>query len=198
MRTWHDRFLVLLLGAFLLGCPSISASQEVKPKGEKTGAVVTARPVTASIDPRFRSPRATVRTFLIAMNLTEDDPHRIEEAIACLDLSEMPADQRNGGRLAFELEFILRSTNIPTYVIPDDADDADCEIGEGKDIKLRLHRLPDGRWLFEGKTLEKLPKMRLVLWERTLAASQGKEPGDVPPVPNSDHLMRLFEHTSNR
>ena len=55
-----------------------------------------------------------MRTFLIAMNLTEDDPQRIEEAVACLDLSGMPPDRRNGGRFAFELEYILRSTNIPT------------------------------------------------------------------------------------
>jgi len=130
-----------------------------------------------------------VRTFLIAMNLTEDDPHRIEEAVACLDLSGMPPDRRNGGRFAFELEFILRSTNIPTIVIPDQAEGTDCEIGEGKDIRLRLHRMPDGRWLFEGKTLQDLPRMRLLLWQRAVAASQGKDPGDVPAEFRSPYAM---------
>ena len=52
------------------------------------------------------------------MNLAEDDPHRIEEAVACLDLSGIPPDRRDGGRLAFALEFILRSTNIPTVGDP--------------------------------------------------------------------------------
>jgi len=151
----------------------------VKPEAATVG-VATTQPVAASVDPRFRSPRATVRTFLIAMNLSEDDPHKIEDAVACLDISAMPPDERQSGRFAFELEFILRSTNIPTYVIPDLAEGTDCEIGEGKDIKLRLHRLPDGRWLFEGKTLQNLPKMRLLLWERAVAAGQGKEAGDVP------------------
>ena len=47
----------------------------------------------SSVDPRFRSPRATARTFLIAMNLAEDDPHRIEEAVGCLDLSGIPPDR---------------------------------------------------------------------------------------------------------
>src|SRR5947209_20037793 len=97
-----------LLGAFLWGYPLVVAGQDATPKGEAPG-VTSARAVAAApVDPRFRSPRATVRTFLIAMNLAEDEPHRIEEAVACLDLSGMPADRRDGGRLAFLLEFILR------------------------------------------------------------------------------------------
>jgi MscS family membrane protein len=123
------------------------------------------------------------------MNAAEDDPHRIEDAISCLDLSELAPDRRNGGRFAFELEYILRSTNIPTFVITDVAEGTDCEIGEGKEIRLRLHRKPDGRWLFEGKTLQNLPKMRLSLWEKGLAASQGKDAGDVPADFRSPYAM---------
>ena len=167
---------LLILGSLLLGCHNVFACQEAKTKaGAPAG-----QPDAAPVDPRYRSPRATVRTFLIAMNLTEDDPRRIDDAIACLDLSGMPTDHRGGGRFAFELEFVFRSTNIPTYVITDLAEGSECEIGEGKDIKLRLHRLADGRWLFEGRTLQDLPKMRLLLWERAVAAGQGKDAGDVP------------------
>ena len=170
------RDLPSLLAATLLACPGALAETKVETRGRPDGGTVA-----APVDPRFRSPRATARTFLIAMNSTEDDPHKIEEAIACLDLSELPPERRHGGRFAFELEFILRSTNIPTYLISDLPDDGEeCEIGEGKDIRLKLHRLPDGRWLFEGATLQKLPGMRLLLWERAVAAGQGKETGDVP------------------
>ena len=177
------RALVFLPGMVLWGCSLVFADQEAKPDGD-----ASTRPAAASVDPRFRSPRATARTFLIAMNLTEDDPHRIEEAVACLDLSGMPPDRRIGGRYALELEFIFRSTNIPTFVIPDQTEGTDCEIGEGKDIRLRLHRMPDGRWLFESKTLQDLPKLRLLLWQRTVAA-QGKEPGDVPAEFRSPYAM---------
>src|SRR3954447_23253768 len=107
MRPRRD--LLLLVGALLLSCTRVFASQEGEQKGGTDG-VATTRTVAASVDPRLRSPRATVRTFLIAMNLTEDDPQRIEDAVACLDLSGMSPDRRNGGRLAFELEYILRST----------------------------------------------------------------------------------------
>lgn len=177
MRSRRDP--LLLLTALLLFWPQILRGQAAKPK-TGTDESATIQTLASSVDPRFRSPRATVRTFLIAMNLTEDDPHRLEDALACLDLSAMSPDQRRAGRFAFELEFILRSTNIPTYVISDVAEGKDCEIGEGKDIKLRLHRVPDGRWLFEGKTLESLPKLRLLLWEQALAAGQAKETVDVP------------------
>ena len=177
-----------LLGALLWGYPLVLAGQDVTPKGGTPG-VTSARAAAASVDPRFRSPRATVRTFLIAMNLAEDDPHRIEEAVACLDLSGIPPDRRDGGRLAFALEFILRSTNIPTVVIPDVVDGPDCTIGENKDIKLTLHRMADGRWLFDSKTLQDLPRMRLFLWQRDLAAGQGKEAGDVPADFRSPYAM---------
>ncbi|WP_435012015.1 mechanosensitive ion channel family protein (plasmid) [Tundrisphaera lichenicola] len=169
----------LLLGSLIFFWPQVLEGQESGPKAGTDGVVI-ARTAETPVDLRFRSPRATARTFLIAMNQAEDDPHRIEDAVACLDLSEIPSDRRHGGRFAFELEFILRSTNIPTNVISDLSEGTECEIGEVKDTKIKLHRLPDGRWLFDGKTLESLPKMRLLLWEQALAAGQGKDLGDVP------------------
>ena len=74
-------------------------------------------------------------------------------------------------------------------VIPDDEAGPDCEIGDSKEIKLTLHRMADGRWLFAGKTLRDLPKMRLFLWQKALAASQGKEASDVPADFRSPYAM---------
>ena len=172
-ETMKTRFDTLILGALLLTFPRVLAGQDVKPK-PASEVVSTTPPASSSVDPRFRSPRATVRTFLIAMNASEEDPHRIEDAVACLDLSELPPTGADGGRFAFELEYILRSTNIPTFVITDVAEGTECEIGEGKDIRLRLHRRPDGRWLFEGKTLQNLPKLRLLLWEKSRRGQPGQ------------------------
>jgi MscS family membrane protein len=167
---------------------SAASGQETKPKDDTDGATKS-RPASVSVDPRYHSPRATVRTFLIAMNRTEDDPHRIDDAIACFDLDDLPSQHGSGGRFAFELEFILRSTNLPTYVIPDLDVGSECDIGDGKDIRLKLHRRPDGRWLFEGKTLQSLPKLRLLLWERALAAAQAKDTGDIPAGFRSPYAM---------
>src|SRR5271157_600888 len=107
--------VLCLVGAGPCGSLPVFASQDVAP-ANKTAKGTSAGPATASVDPRYRSPRATVRTFLIAMNRIEDDPSKIEEAVACLDLPEIPGGIQAGGRLAYELEFILRSTNVPTPV----------------------------------------------------------------------------------
>src|SRR5271165_2235044 len=180
--------MICLVGAGPCGSLPVFASQEVAP-ANKTAKGTSAGPAVASVDPRYRSPRATVRTFLVAMNRIEDDPRIIEEAVACLDLSAVPGDHRAGGKLAFELEFILRSTNMPTPVIPDYEVGPECEIGESKETRLALHRLADGRWLFAGKTLRELPKMRLFLWQKAAAASQGKEALDVPADFRSPYAM---------
>src|SRR3954454_15869471 len=97
-----------LLGLLLWGCRRVLVGQDVTSKGETP--VVTSKRAVASIDPRYRSPRATVRTFLIAMNQAEDDPQKIVAAVACLDLAGIPPEGRDEGRMAFALEFILRST----------------------------------------------------------------------------------------
>jgi len=180
--------VIFLVGAGPCGSLPVFASQEASP-ASKTAKGTSAGPAVASADPRYRSPRATVRTFLIAMNRTEDDPSKIEEAVACLDLSEIPGGIQAGGRLAYELEFILRSTNVPTPVIPDYEVGPECEIGESKETRLALHRLADGRWLFAGKTLRELRKMRLFLWQKALAVSQGKEASDVPADFRSPYAM---------
>ena len=87
--------VICLVGAGSFGSLPVFASQEVSP-ATKTGKGTGAGPAVASVDPRYRSPRATVRTFLIAMNRTEDDPRIIEEAVACLDSrSRLPRDQRS-------------------------------------------------------------------------------------------------------
>ncbi len=180
--------VIFLVGAGPCGFLPVFASQDAAP-ASKTAKGTSAAPAAASVDPRYSSPRATVRTFLIAMNRSEDDPSKIEEAVACLDLAEIPGGIQSGGRLAYELEFILRSTNVPTVVIPDDAARPECEIGESKETRLTLHRLADGRWLFAGKTLRELPKMQLFLWQKALAASQGKEASDVPADFRSPYAM---------
>lgn len=180
--------VICLLGTEFRSSVPVCASQDVSP-AKKSAKGTSEGPAAAAVDPRYRSPRAAVRTFLIAMNRIEDDPSKIEEAVACLDLSQIAGGTQPGGRLAYELEFILRSTNVPTWVIPDDEAGPDCEIGESKETRLTLHRLADGRWLFAGKTLRDLPKMRLFLWQKAMAASQGKEASDVPADFRSPYAM---------
>lgn len=184
---FHVRMILCLAVVYVTAWSHLLNGQDVTPK-PSTATITPAKPTT-NVDPRYRSPRATVRTFLIAMNLSEDHPRKIEEAAACLDLSGLPPDRRDGGRQAFELEFILRSTNIPTWVLPEHVDGPEYEFGEDKDTKLKVHRMPDGRWLFDGKMMLQLPKMRLSLWQRAVAADQGKETNDVVADFRSPYAM---------
>lgn len=169
-----------LIALALLCDPPFLAAQEAQKEAGVAGAT-PARAAEAAVDPRFRSPRATVRAFPIAINPAEDEPDRIEDAIECLDLASLPPDRREGGRLAFELEQVLRAVNLPTFAMSDAPDGARYEIGEGEEIKIGLDRKPDGRWLTDAKTLEALPTMRLAVWRRN--ASAASERKDAPEVP---------------
>jgi hypothetical protein len=83
----------VLAGVILLATSQFCAAQEAgsKAKSDDSPASTATTPPN-SVDPRYGSPRATARTFLIAMNLAEDDPHKIDEATAYLDLSGIPLD----------------------------------------------------------------------------------------------------------
>jgi MscS family membrane protein len=91
--------------------------------------------------------------------------------------------------MALELEFILRSINMPTSVMPDEVEGTECTMTESKEIKLGLKRMADGRWLFDSQTLKDLPRMRQALWQRALAAGQGKDTGEVPADFRSPYAM---------
>ena len=55
---------------------------------------------SAAVDPRFRSPKATVRWFLAAINAAEENPDRLDDATACLDhVGSACRDSHDAGRL---------------------------------------------------------------------------------------------------
>lgn len=151
------------------------ASADQAPKAET--AVAPTRSATSSpsgapgshgppvVDHRFASPRTTLRTLLAAINATEDDPSRIDTAIACLDLEhDPPADAP--GRLAFELELVFRALETPTWSIPDIVAGDEYHVGEDPKLRITLRKMPDGRWLIDGQTLRSLRAMRAEIYRR--------------------------------
>lgn len=122
------------------------------------------KPATASgaaeTDHRYESPRATVRTFLTAVMLAPDLPAKIEDAVACLDLSQIAEGQRKeAGRLAYGLDLVIRSIGVFTPVLPDHLDESAYELGRYGEHKITLKRQADGRWLFDAETIKLLPVM---------------------------------------
>jgi MscS family membrane protein len=107
-----------------------------------------------------RSPRATVRTLLLSVSLAQGAPKRIADAVSCLDLSGLPAGQRDSaGQLATELEAVLRSWDVDTRVIPDDSKEDSHVLADRTGQKVVLRRMPDRRWLFDRDTVARIPQL---------------------------------------
>jgi MscS family membrane protein len=111
-------------------------------------------------DDRYNSPRATVRTLLTSITLARGMPRRIEEAVACLDLTGLPAEQqKNAGLLATQLEAVLRSMAVDTERIPEKVEEGDYVLPDPSGRRIGLRRMPDGRWLFDRETVAQIPKL---------------------------------------
>src|SRR6516164_6381392 len=93
-------------------------------------------------DGRHRSPRATVRTLLTSITVARANPQLIQGAVSCLDLSGLPANQKEtAALLATRLEGDV-------YVLP-----------EGQGGRIALRKQKDGRWLFDRETVAQIPKL---------------------------------------
>jgi MscS family membrane protein len=107
-------------------------------------------------DAKYRSPRATVRTLLTAITVARANPQLIQDAVSCLDL---PRGQTNGGLLATQLEAVLRARDVDTEALPDEVAEDVYVLPDDPAHRIALHRMPDGRWLFDGATVTALPKL---------------------------------------
>ena len=91
-------------------------------------------------------------------------------------MSEVPAGTvttRVG--LAFELERILDSLKTPTWLLPEHVDESEYTLGDKPGLKVTLHRMPDGRWLFDSKTVAALPQMVTTLYRQSLETPPTKD-----------------------
>jgi MscS family membrane protein len=100
-------------------------------------------------DPRFRSPRATMRTLYTAIEMAREDPRFIAGAAECLDLSSNPKAAAYGGLLATKLEAVLRAKEVLTSSVRNESDQETYTIPDTPGVTLTMKRLPDGRYLFE-------------------------------------------------
>jgi MscS family membrane protein len=109
---------------------------------------------------KHRSPRATVRTLLTAITAAQANPHLIKEAAACLDLSDLPANQKqHPGLLATELEAVLRARDVDSDLIHNDNQGTEYVFPDRQGSRIALQRMPDGRWLFDRDTVAHIPQL---------------------------------------
>jgi len=148
---WRLLLPILLL---LSGLSQPILSQEAA-TGAETPAVKAEPPET------LLSPRATMETFLHAMNdIKRGDPERIDDAVTALDLTDVsPLVRRERGRdLAWMLlEVMDRPRIIDTQRVPARKTGKPYLFSSYKNGNIQISRMEDGRWLFDRESIGRLP-----------------------------------------
>ena len=135
----------------------------------------------AQPDP-LRSPRSALREFLLAVSESEQKPERINDAVACLDLSGLePADAAERGPiLAKQLEAIIEHFGVTLDTVPD-AETGEAYIYRDKDEqRIELARQDDGRWRFTAGSIAAIPMLLKTVGEEA-TTRPAEAVTDVPP-----------------
>ncbi|MCB1733831.1 MAG: mechanosensitive ion channel family protein [Gammaproteobacteria bacterium] len=117
----------------------------------------------SAVAPELISPRATMATFLHAMNdIGRGQPGRIDDAVMTLDLSNVsPLVRRERGEdLAWMLLDVLdRTRKIDLDRIPEDTRNGNWLFERYRAGSVTITRQADGSWLFSKRTIADLPAM---------------------------------------
>ncbi len=148
-RFRRSSLLLLILGLFAFGAAAAEKAPQ-KPQ-EKTPSVPAA----------LESPRATMATFLHAMNdIKRGKPERIADAVSTLDLSQVnPLVRKERGEdLAWMLlEVLDRTRAVDLKRVPNRKKGRPWVFERYRSGEVRIRRLDDGRWLFDRETVAALP-----------------------------------------
>lgn len=165
-------FLVCLLAPSVLQA-EVSVSQALGvPDTEKTPVekTPTTKPTPELPPETLKSPRATMQTFIHAMNdIKRGNSDAIEVALNTLDLSQinvLVAKERGVALAWMLLESIDKTRFIDFSSIPNKSKAKEWVFGSyGKPVaaKIVIKRQDDGRWLFSAETLKQLPAIVEVL-----------------------------------
>ena len=146
---------------------------------ESTGKNGEATPSTAKPDSTGfvldrSSPRATMRTFLVAVqDASGEHPERIDDAAACLDIADLEEEgaSERARLLARRLHAIIDSKGVKLDDIPDPPKDPDTYVffqaegavgDDGSFAIIALNRGPSGDWLFSTETLASIPLLESI------------------------------------
>ncbi|MET0012564.1 MAG: mechanosensitive ion channel family protein [Sedimenticola sp.] len=151
MTRWHLYFVLIV--CFFLYPASVL--------GEEKDAAGTAEAVTVSES--LKSPRATMETFLHAMNdIKRGKPERIGDAVKTLDLSgvnELVRAERGRDLAWMLLEVMDRTRIVKTERISAATGGEPYLFQSYRNGSVRIVRQESGAWLFERETIDKLPQI---------------------------------------
>jgi MscS family membrane protein len=151
-KIWHPLILIVAL----LTCTHSGWAGKTPTNGEETETSAA-----EAVPENLNSPRATMETFLHAMNdIKRGVPDRIETAISTLDLSDINPLVRNerGEDLAWMLlEVLDRTKIIDVKKIPNRLEGSRYLFKRYRNGEVAISRSASGRWLFDLNTINNLP-----------------------------------------
>ena len=185
--TLRRNAIAVYLLSLLVFAVSPAAAQQPAPAtgepqavGQTDGNVVEGHPDSQPADeaagkPKYTldlsNPRATIQTFLVAVQeAIADHPERIDDAVQCLDTSQLEADghAEHARKLARRLYEVIDKKGVTLDDIPEQTEDAKyvffelkpeedtartCEISLARD-------LVTGHWQFTAATLASIPALK--------------------------------------
>lgn len=151
--------LLLLLSSGVSALAAPSAQQLLTGQAAQVEERAAAEP--AAVPEMLASPRATMATFLHAMNdIKRGEAGRIEAAVSTLDLSNISPLVRNerGRDLAWVLlEVMDRTRVVDLDKVPEQVAGGSWVFARYQRGAVRISRDSSGRWLFDADTLASLP-----------------------------------------
>ena len=156
---------------------------------EEEGAAPAEVPAAEPVPDGLRSPRATMDTFLSAMNdIKRGDPGRIDDAIATLDLAEISTliRRERGSDLAWMLLDVMDRTRlVDLSKVPDRREGEAWLFARYDNGAVRVVRQESGAWLFDRQTVQHLPLIHDEL------ADQARVVGDAQDMAHLPFHLRL-------
>ena len=140
---------------------------------------------------RLKTPRAALRTFYASISASNRNPARIDEAVACLDLSGMPSSfvhERDAGRLATHVDTVLRALGVRTFLASDDEQGPICKLVDKDGFYIALVRGSDGCWRLDSETLRHMPTMRVAVLKQEPTKTETQS--QVSDIPGEYHSPR--------
>jgi MscS family membrane protein len=118
-------------------------------------------PPPPGVPREIASARATMGTFLEAMDDPEIDEAQARTILSCLNLEEIAESDRAaaGLRLAAKLEALLLHLNIDLVGVPDSWQADPQTFAKEPDLQVTLCVQADGCWRFSSDTIARVPEM---------------------------------------
>lgn len=169
--------------------PNQPATDNATPDASKPPSEQPAEPQPAPDQAAAENPRATPRkmmkSFLLALDEAEETPERINDAVACLDLSTLEPDAaaERGPALAQSLgeiiEHIVQQQGLKLEMLPDEPTAKPVTFG---DQRMSVTLAPDagGAWQFTAQTIDSVPDLQQQL-RKAATTQEVSAPSEVPP-----------------